>query len=193
MKGISVQSALLHFKKRRGIEVGNIFHLDQKYSKPMGVSFFDKKGQSKSPFMGCYGLGITRLIGAIVEESHDDRGMIWPMTVSPYECHLIAINYKKEEIKKEAENMYESLRKEGIQVLFDDRNQSTGVQFKDAELIGLPIFVVLSKKTLEDSSVEIILERRKKRKDKDSNEPSSKTHKGVYQKLAPILHLKFLI
>ncbi|MEK7615832.1 MAG: aminoacyl--tRNA ligase-related protein [Patescibacteria group bacterium] len=132
--------------EEKSIEAGNIFPLGTKYSKALGLQFTDEKGEKQHVIMGCYGIGISRLLGTIVEVHHDDRGMMWPDTVSPFKVHLVALPGGDDE----AEKIYS----EGM--LYDDRQDKTaGEKFADADLIGCPIRVVVSKKTLEQNSVEV--------------------------------------
>ena len=133
-------------KKVKTIEVGNIFPLHDKYSKALGLKFRDKDDKEKFVQMSCYGLGLTRAMGAIVEVCHDDRGIVWPKSVAPYDVHLIAISDKQEEIRQ-GEEVNQKLRKAGVEVLYDDRKDiSAGEKFADADLIGIPTRIVVSKK-----------------------------------------------
>ncbi len=138
----------------KGIEVGNIFQLGTKYSKPMGCNFLDKNGKSQPMVMGCYGIGVGRAMAAIIEQAYDNYGPIWPITVSPYQLHLCALNYKKEEVRVKADEIYDMLDKAGIEVLFDDRGEKAGFMFNDADLIGIPLRIVISPKTLAENNVE---------------------------------------
>ncbi len=134
-------------KKAKAVEVGNIFPLGTKFSEAFGAYFTDDKGNKKPIVMGCYGIGIGRAMGAIVEVSHDDRGIIWPKSVTPFDVHLIEISNKKT-ATTEAQKIYETLKKSGIEVLFDDREGvSAGEKFADCDLIGIPVRLVVSKKT----------------------------------------------
>ncbi|MCK9368926.1 proline--tRNA ligase [Candidatus Dojkabacteria bacterium] len=136
-------------------EVGNIFPLNTKFTKAINYTFTDKDGTAKPIFMGSYGLGTTRVMGVIVEKFHDDKGIIWPENIAPYKIHLIHLG---EEFKKEAEKLYNDLIKKGIEVLWDDREDVTaGAKFNDADLIGIPIRVVISKKSMEMGGVEVKL------------------------------------
>lgn len=137
----------------KGIEVGNIFQLGHYYSKRMNFTFTDKDGKNKLYYMGCYGIGIDRTIATIVEKYHDESGMVWPKSVAPYEVHLLRLG-KKEATEKEADEIYETLQKDGIEVLYDDRDESSGVKLKDSDLIGIPLRIVISEKTLAKGSVE---------------------------------------
>ncbi len=137
----------------RGIEVGNIFKLGTRYSDAFNLKFTDNDGTSKSVVMGCYGIGTTRLIGSIVEALADEKGMIWPISVAPYHVHLLHLG-KDDEVKKKAEQLYQELTASGFEILYDDRDESAGVKLNDADLIGIPLRLVVSKKTLENDGVE---------------------------------------
>jgi len=140
--------------KGRAIEVGNIFPLHEKYSEAMNAKFTDKDGKEKNIIMGCYGLGPSRTMGAIVEIHHDDKGIIWPKDVAPFDAHLIALT-KDAEVMDAAKEIYQELKK-SKQVLFDDRvEKSIGEKLADADLIGIPVRVVVSKRTLQQESVEL--------------------------------------
>lgn len=139
------------FIEEKAIEVGNIFKLKNKYTKPFELSVLDEKGEKKEVVMGCYGIGLGRLMGTVVETHHDERGIIWPEEVAPFKVHLISLNKNKE-----AEEIYNELRKNNIEVLFDDREDvGAGAKFADSDLIGCPIRIVVSEKTLKDDSVEL--------------------------------------
>ena len=143
------------FKIEKAIEVGNIFKLRTKYTEPFNFTFTDKDGSKKLVEMGCYGIGLPRLIGTAVEIHYDDKGIIWPKEIAPYSCHLIQIG-DSVKVKKQAEKIYQDLEKQGIEVLFDDRqDKAAGEKFADADLIGIPYRVVVSARTLEKNSVEI--------------------------------------
>ncbi len=134
------------FEKKKSIEVGNIFPLKTKFSDAFGLSFTDKDGKKKPIIMGCYGIGLGRLMGAVVEVHNDAQGIVWPASVSPFQVHLISLSTSEEQ-KKSSEKAYSALQKEGITVLFDDRDESAGVKLKDSDLIGIPIRLVVSEKT----------------------------------------------
>jgi prolyl-tRNA synthetase len=149
------------FEEKKAVEVGNIFQLGTKFSVPFDLKFRDKDGAEKDVVMGCYGIGLGRLMGTIVEACHDERGIIWPKEVAPFMVHLIAIGEDKK-IKKFAEKLYTDLQKENIEILYDDRaDKSVGEKFAEADLIGIPFRVVVSEKTLKVNSVEV-KERNKK-------------------------------
>ena len=134
-------------KKAKAIEVGNIFPLGTYYSEKMGVNFTDKDGKRQPVWLASYGIGLTRTVGAIVEVHHDEKGIIWPKEVAPYDAHLIMINDEGLMIKEKADKIYEELQEAGVEVLWDDREDvSAGAKFADADLIGIPIRLVVSKR-----------------------------------------------
>jgi prolyl-tRNA synthetase len=141
----------------RGVEVGNIFKLGTRYSDSMGCSFLDRDGQSKPIIMGSYGIGSGRVLACIAEEHHDENGLIWPVSVAPYQVHLVALMGRDKESLSYAFELYEALLAEGIEVLFDDRDESPGVKFMDADLIGLPVRLTVSPRTLSRGQVELKL------------------------------------
>lgn len=137
-------------KFKRGIEVGNIFQLGQKYSKSMNATFLDENGKEQFFWMGSYGIGVTRSVSAIVEQNHDDKGMIWPLVVAPYHVIITVVNTKNEEQNTLAEKLYEKLLLQGVEVLLDDRKERVGVKFNDRDLIGIPLRITVGKKADED-------------------------------------------
>jgi len=139
----------------RGIEVGHIFKLGTVYSEKMGAYFLDKDGQSRPIIMGCYGIGIGRLLAAAIEQNHDDKGIIWPIAIAPHHVHLMALDLDKAGVKAAAESLYHDLLAAGIEVLYDDRAESPGVKFNDADLLGLPLRVTVSPRTLKQGAVEL--------------------------------------
>lgn len=140
--------------EKKGIEVGNIFKLGTRFTDAFGFKFLDASGKEQAIPMGCYGIGPSRVMGTLVEVFHDDKGMIWPESVAPFKYHLVALG-KEDETYAEAEKIYKNLTSAGAEVLFDDRREVTaGVKFADADLIGLPVRLVVSKKTLAENSVE---------------------------------------
>lgn len=139
----------------KGIEVGHIFKLGTIFSEKMGASFLDSTGEQKTIIMGCYGIGMGRLLAAAVEQNHDDHGIIWPHSIAPYQVCLCALGMDNPEIIALADKLYADLQAEGIEVLLDDRIESPGVKFKDADLLGIPLRVVLSPRNLKSQSVEI--------------------------------------
>ncbi len=138
------------FTTEKSIEVGNIFILKSKFSKPFDFMIKDKGGENKEILMGCYGIGLGRLMGTVVEVHHDDKGIIWPKEVAPFQVHLLSL--KKNE---EAEKIYHSLQEKNIEVLYDDRDISAGEKFADADLIGIPWRIVVSEKSLKEGGVEV--------------------------------------
>jgi prolyl-tRNA synthetase len=139
----------------RGVEVGNIFKLGTRYSDAMGVNFLDKDGKEKAVIMGSYGIGSGRLMACIAEEHNDENGLIWPVTVAPYHVHLAALTGKDSgETRHKADQLYADLLAAGIEVLYDDREESPGVKFNDADLIGLPLRITVSQRSLQQGSVE---------------------------------------
>ncbi|MCD6549979.1 prolyl-tRNA synthetase [bacterium] len=146
----------------KSIEVANIFKLKEKYTKPFDFRFTDKDGKKKLVLMGCYGIGLGRLMGAVIEIWHDDFGIIWPKSIAPFEMHLIRIGESKG-VKEKSEEIYRSLQKAGHEVIYDDRIQITpGEKFMDCDLIGIPLRIVVSEKTLKKNSVEIKKRNQKK-------------------------------
>lgn len=134
----------------KSIEVGNIFPLGTMYAEKMNVFFTDETGARKPVWFGSYGIGMTRMVGAIVEASHDDRGIIWPESVAPYKVHLVLIQNSESKIQNFAEDVYQKLQDSGVEVLFDDREVPAGEKFADADLLGIPYRVVVSAKNGED-------------------------------------------
>jgi prolyl-tRNA synthetase len=133
-----------------GIEVGHVFKLGTKYSEAMGATFLDENGKEQPVIMGCYGIGVTRTVAAIVEQNHDENGIIWPVSVAPFHIHLIVVNAKDDTQRELADQLYDSLQAKGYDVLYDDRNERPGVKFKDADLIGLPLRLTVGKKATEN-------------------------------------------
>jgi prolyl-tRNA synthetase len=139
------------------IEAGHIFQLGTKYSVALGANFLDDKGKLQPIIMGCYGIGVSRLISAVIEQNRDQNGIIWPKEVAPYQALIVALDTGDAGIGQEARVIYSALQKTGINVLWDDREERAGVKFKDADLIGIPVQVIVGKNTLKDGSVEIKL------------------------------------
>ncbi|MCL0046597.1 proline--tRNA ligase [Dehalococcoidales bacterium] len=147
----------------RGIEVGHVFKLGTFISEKLGALFIDANGVSQPIVMGCYGIGLGRLLAAAIEQNHDDKGIIWPLPIAPYHIYLCPLYREGSKVSEVAENLYAELKTKGFEVLFDDRKESPGVKFNDADLLGIPIRVTVSPRTLEKDSVEI-----KKRSEKES-------------------------
>ncbi len=139
----------------RGIEVGHIFKLGTTYSTRFAASFIDEKGESRPIVMGCYGLGLSRLLAAVIERNHDDKGIIWPVSVAPYHVYLCALYKEGSKVAEVAEKLYGDLEEAGLEVLFDDRQDSPGVKFNDADLLGIPFRLTVSPRTLEKNGVEL--------------------------------------
>lgn len=139
----------------RGIEVGNIFQLGTKYTKSMNMTYLDKDGNEQTPIMGCYGIGVGRLAASVAESSHDDYGPIWPMAIAPWQVHLCAVRSDDERVRAAADKFYEDLQNAGIEVIYDDRNVRAGVMFSDADLIGVPLRVVISPRNLDEGVYEL--------------------------------------
>jgi len=148
----------------RGIEVGQIFKLKDKYSKKMGAVYLDENGQQKPIIMGCYGIGVTRTMAAAVEQNYDEDGIIWPAAIAPFEIIVVPVSNKDEQQVKMAEEVYASLVKAGFDVVIDDRDERPGVKFKDADLIGIPLRITVGKRTVNEGVYEVKI--RKTREDK---------------------------
>ncbi|RME99397.1 MAG: proline--tRNA ligase, partial [Chloroflexi bacterium] len=140
----------------RGIEVGHCFKLGKRYSEPMGITFLDENGKATVPIMGSYGIGVGRLMAAVVEQHHDDHGIIWPESLAPFDVHLVSLAKKAtDEVGQAAEELYQELQIAGLDVLFDDRKESPGVKFSDADLIGVPWRITISARSLKNGGVEL--------------------------------------
>ncbi len=144
-------------KISKGVEIGNIFQLGTKYTKSMGMFIKDSSGEEINPIMGCYGIGVGRNLACVIEENCDDKGICLPLSIAPYKVHIVPLRLDDEKVSKEAFNLYESLKKAGVETLIDDRNSAPGVKFADADLIGMPIRVVVSPRSLESGNLEIKL------------------------------------
>jgi prolyl-tRNA synthetase len=142
-------------REKRGIEVGHVFKLGTKYSESMDACFLDENGQKKPFVMGCYGIGVTRTLQSVIEQSHDDNGIIWPASVAPYHATILVLNPDDAESMKTAESLAANLEEKGVEVLLDDRDERPGVKFKDADLLGLPLRIVVSERSLAGRNVEI--------------------------------------
>ena len=142
-------------KSVRGIEVGHIFKLGTALAEKMGAYYTDAKGNTKPIVMGSYGIGVGRLLASVAEASHDEKGFIWPLSIAPYEVYLCPLFLENEKVAQAAERLYNELTECGIEVLFDDRDDSPGVKFNDADLLGIPLRVTISPKTLDKDSVEL--------------------------------------
>jgi len=145
----------------RGVEVGNIFKLGTHYSQALGATFLNEDGESQAIMMGSYGIGVGRLLACIAEEHHDEQGLIWPITVAPYPVHLVLLNSKDGSAEAAAEKLYQDLVEAGLEPLYDDRDERAGVKFNDADLIGIPLRVTVSGRSLQNGGLEF------KRRDKN--------------------------
>jgi prolyl-tRNA synthetase len=149
-------------REARGIEVGNIFKLGTRYSTALGATFLDADGKQRPIIMGSYGIGVGRLMAAIAEQRHDERGICWPESVAPYSVHLVGLNLEVNEVNEAAESLYAGLQAAGHEVLFDDRAENAGVKFNDADLIGIPVRLTVSRRTVGQGLAEM------KRRDSDT-------------------------
>ncbi|TMG02434.1 MAG: proline--tRNA ligase [Chloroflexi bacterium] len=140
---------------RRGIEMGQVFKLGTRYSEMMGATFLDREGKPQPVVMGSYGIGTERLLAAVVEANHDEAGIVWPRSLAPYDVHMVAIQPDKPDVREVAERLYEELGDSGIPVLYDDRDETPGVKFNDADLLGMPLRVTVSPRNLEKGVVEL--------------------------------------
>ena len=142
-------------KISRGIEVGNIFQLGTKYTKSMNMIYVDANGESKTPIMGCYGIGVGRLAASVCEAHHDEYGPIWPKAIAPWQVHLCAVRVDDEEVRAYADKLYEDLQNAGIEVIYDDRSVRAGVMFADADLLGITLRIIVSPKNMKQGVVEV--------------------------------------
>jgi len=150
-------------KLSKGIEIGNIFQLGDKYTKSYEIQVLDQDGKPQTPMMCSYGIGIGRLLASVVEESHDENGIIWPMSIAPFQVHLLCLSKKEDAARKASDDLYKELLEQGIEVLYDERKESPGIKFADADLIGIPVQIIISDRNIETGEFEIRL-----RKSKDS-------------------------
>ena len=149
-------------KKARGVEVGHIFQLGTKYSEALKAVYTDEKGNNNYILMGCYGIGIGRTMAAAIEQNHDQDGIVWPMAIAPFHVVVIPVSTKDEQHVKIAEDIYENLKASGIEVIIDDRDERAGIKFKDADLVGYPLQIVVGNKTINEGTVDLTI-----RKDKE--------------------------
>ena len=140
---------------KRGVEIGNIFQLGTKYTESMNMTYVDSDGERKHPIMGCYGIGVGRLVATICEEQHDDYGPIWPISIAPWQVEICCLQSTDENVKQVSDKLYEDLTKSGVEVLYDERDIRAGAMFADADLLGVPVRAVVSRKTCERGVVEI--------------------------------------
>jgi prolyl-tRNA synthetase len=139
----------------RGIEVGHVFKLGTKYSKALKATYLDADGKEQTIFMGCYGIGIGRTVAACIEQNHDENGIIFPLPIAPFHCIISALNMKEDSVREASESLYGQLSAAGVEVLLDDRDERPGFKFKDADLIGIPLRIVVGSKNLADGKVEL--------------------------------------
>ena len=171
-------------KIKRGIEIGHIFKLGKNYSNSMNATVSNKKNENVKMIMGCYGIGVSRIAAAAIEQSHDDKGIIWPKSITPFDITIIAIGYTKSDvIKTYSDNLYSMLKKDNIEVLLDDRDARPGNMFSDSDLIGIPNKIIIGKKFIENQTLEF--KNRKKEEsfiineNKISESPSLETIKSI--------------
>ncbi len=141
----------------RGIEVGQVFKLGTKYSEALNAKYVDENGKDNLMVMGCYGIGVSRTLAATVEQNYDEHGIIWPMSIAPYQVVVVPVKVQDPEIWQGAQTLYEELQKAGVEVVLDDRDERAGVKFKDADLIGYPIRLTIGKKYASEELVEVKL------------------------------------
>lgn len=144
-----------HLQFKRGVEVGNIFQLGTRYTESMKMTYIDKDGKAKTPIMGCYGIGVGRLLACIIEARHDDYGPIWPLAVAPWQVHICVLKSKKQDMNKIGLELYNALS-ESFEVIMDDRDVAAGIQFADADLLGVPIRIIVGEKNLKNGQVELV-------------------------------------
>ena len=145
---------------QRGIEVGHVFYLGTKYSSALNATFIDDDGKSKVIEMGCYGIGVTRLLGAAIEQNHDARGIIWPRAIAPFEVVVVPLGYgKSAAVREVADDLYRQLSAAGVEVILDDRDERPGVMFADWELIGIPLRITVGERSLKEGNVELVRRR----------------------------------
>ena len=141
---------------KKGIEVGHIFQLGKVYAEDMKANVLNKEGRASTLYMGCYGIGVSRLVAAAIEQNNDEKGIIWPHSIAPFDINIIGIGYdKNEEIAAAADDLYEQLREMGYEVLLDDRKDGYGTKMKDSELIGIPLNIIIGKQFIENKEVEL--------------------------------------
>lgn len=142
--------------EKRAIEVGNIFSLGTRFSEALDLRFVDEKGKKRWPVMGSYGIGPARLMGTVAEVLSDEKGLVWPATIAPFDMHLVVLPSENEKLREHADTLYQRLMEGGIDVLYDDRDQRAGEKFADSDLIGIPVRVILSDRTFVEGKVEVV-------------------------------------
>ncbi len=155
VEGDSCPNCGKEFKFEKGIEVGHIFKLGTKYSQAMKAFYLDEEGNLKPYIMGCYGIGVSRMIAAAIEQNHDEKGIIWPVSLAPFKVSVISIGQSGHEIQKKAEEIYESLNDAKIDTIYDNRDERPGVKFAENELIGFPLTIVIGRKYEENGKIEL--------------------------------------
>jgi prolyl-tRNA synthetase len=163
----------------RGIEVGHIFKLGTMFAEKLGASFLDQNGEQKPIVMGSYGIGIGRLLATVIERNHDDKGILWPLSLAPYQVYLCGLGMDRPDVAAASEKLYADLQAKGVEVLFDDRTESAGVRFNDADLLGMPLRVVVSQRTLKSQSAEL--------KWRSQGESQTLPLEGLAEKIAGLL------
>ena len=167
----------------RGIEVGQVFYLGKKYSESLGATYLDAEGRERPIEMGCYGIGITRLVAAAIEQNHDANGIIWPFSIAPFHVLLLPINYKEKPIQEVCDRLYRDLQNCGVEVLFDDRDERPGVKFKDSDLVGIPLRITVGAKGLGKGCVELRWRRDGKIEEVSVNEAARQVHRIVTESI----------
>ena len=167
-------------KAVRGIEVGHVFKLGTFFTTTLGVDYLDENGTLKPPVMGCYGIGVTRVLAAAIEQNHDEKGIIFPAPIAPFQAHLLALNTADPDVRAAADALYDELTSAGCEVLYDDRAESAGVKFNDADLLGLPVRIVVSPRNLKQGVVEI----KRRRADEATQAPADGVAAAVHELLA---------
>ncbi len=166
-------------KIENAIEMGHVFKLGLKYSNVMKAEFLDEDGKLKPVVMGCYGIGVNRIIAAAIELNNDKKGIIWPLSIAPFQVIIVPVNYEKDNVRKIADHVYKDLSEKGIEVLLDDRNESAGVKFNDSELIGIPYAVIIGEKGLKKGILEL--------KDRKTSQITELTQQDLIKKLPTLL------
>ncbi len=162
-------------QERRGIEIGHIFYLGTKYSQAMKAGYLDPQGKTQWMEMGCYGIGLSRAIQAVVEQSHDEAGIIWPHSISPFTVHISALNIQtSDKVQEQSEKFYKSLWSQGVDCFLDDRDEAPGVKFKDADLLGFPIRMTVGERDLKQNQVEVLFRKSGKKEKWNVNELEKK-------------------
>jgi len=135
--------------------MGHVFKLGTVYSEKLGATYLDRQGVARPAVMGSYGIGLERLLAAVVEANHDEKGIIWPASLTPFDAHLVSLNTDRPGVAEAADRLYADLRDAGVDVLYDDREESPGVKFNDADLLGMPLRITVSPRTLEKAAAEL--------------------------------------